>query len=155
MPAPDRTATLSMATPGGLARACHGVDARVRTRLGWGERMADEDLIRVLAAWALVHELADEGWKAAVGRGLAADEAGPGADRDIVDSIAALVFRRKEAMKAELAEGGTAPESREGSPMPELGELRFEVSEMRGRLEAIETALDALVRRLPGADAER
>jgi hypothetical protein len=117
--------------------------------------MADEDLIRALAAWALVHELADEGWKAAVGRGLAADEAGPSADRDIVDSIAALVFRRKETMKAELADGGVGPESGTGSSVPELAELRFEVSEMRGRLEAIETALDALVHRLPGTGAEK
>jgi hypothetical protein len=120
------------------------------------------DLRSVLAAWALVHELADEGWKAAVARGEAGprDAPGSGATPDaeggtpgavaggtaaFVDAVAAQVHREKEALKARLAgtdasgpPGGTA----DGDAALEA--LRFEVAEVRTRLESIEATLDAL-----------
>ena len=119
--------------------------------------MADIDLIRVLASWALVHEMADEGWKAAVERGADPTLAGSDEPGDVVDGISALVAREKERIKAELsseARSGTpdlrVPTAAEG---PEgLAELRFEVGEVRGRLESLQASLDALVARLDARD---
>jgi hypothetical protein len=109
--------------------------------------MADTDVVRVLAAWALVHEMADEGWKAAVDRGTGATgEDGPG---EMVDGISALIYREKERLKGRLSGMTAVPEPGAGEAEdPRSEELRFELSEMRGRLEAIESALDAIVRRL-------
>ena len=69
--------------------------------------MADnEDFMRFLASWALVHETADEGWKAAVARGAAQEpgdmDSGPEA---FVDGLSAIIAERKERLKAELAAG--------------------------------------------------
>jgi hypothetical protein len=61
------------------------------------------DFVRLLAAWALVHESADEGWKAAVRRARtkaqprASSSEGPAA---FVDGLAALVAEEKERLKA-------------------------------------------------------
>ena len=119
--------------------------------------MADIDLIRLLASWALVHEMADEGWKAAVERGADPTLAGSDEPGDVVDGISALVAREKERIKGELSAtvrsgtpdlaGPVAAEAPEA-----LAELRFEVGEMRGRLESIQTSLDALVARLDARD---
>ncbi len=118
--------------------------------------MADQDVVRVLAAWALVHEMADEGWKAAVGRGMGgAPEEGAGAG-DVVDGVSALIFREKERLKAELAGTTELAEAAATAGDAEvLSEVRFELGEMRGRLEAIETALDALVLRLDSGGSSR
>ena len=108
-----------------------------------------DTFLRFLAAWALVHETADEGWKAAVARGA---RAGPGAMEGgpdaFVNGLSALVAEEKERMKAQLAagaSGGVAADT--GSGAEPLAELRFEVAEIRARLESIETALDTLLRR--------
>jgi hypothetical protein len=109
--------------------------------------MADnDDFVRFLANWALVHETADEGWKAAVVRGEAQE---PG-DMDsgseaFVDGLSALIAERKEQVKAELAAGaeGGGPET---APVGErLDELRFEVAELRGRFESLQATLDAIL----------
>jgi hypothetical protein len=101
--------------------------------------------MRFLAAWALVHETADEGWKAAVERGREAGvegmQGGPGA---FVDGLSAMVAEEKERLKARLAEGPQAAEAADKGEDAE--KLRFELAEIRGRLEAIETSLDALRR---------
>ena len=70
--------------------------------------MNNDDFMRFLASWALVHETADEGWKAAVVRGegqeTGAMEQGPEA---FVDGLSAAIAERKEQLKAELAAGAT------------------------------------------------
>ena len=103
-----------------------------------------EDFLRLLAMWALVHELADDAWKAAVSRGLEADDA-EGAT-DPLDSLAALVAREKDRLRDAL-ESGDLSEAVSGDTTS-LEELRFEVGEVRGRLEVIETQLDAIARHL-------
>ena len=110
-----------------------------------------DTFLRFLAAWALVHETADEGWKAAVGRGAAdgpgATEGGPDA---FVNSLSALVAEEKDRLKAQLAAmaaGGADGAIEAGSGAEALAELRFEVAEIRARLESIEVALDTLLRR--------
>lgn len=114
------------------------------------------DFMRLLAAWALAHETADEGWKAAVERGQAAGPDGMSGGTDaFVDGLSAMVAAEKERLKVGLASGGAAAATTGEDRSPQLDELRFEVGEVRSRLEAIETALDAIVRRLDAAGAGR
>lgn len=111
--------------------------------------MADTDsFMRFLASWALVHETADEGWKAAVERGAAqargAMSEGPDA---FVDGLSAMISEEKERLKASLASGDVEPPGSMAGVSTHLDELRFEVSELRGRIETLQAMLDALVRR--------
>jgi len=109
--------------------------------------MAD-DVMRLLALWMLTHEAADEEMKAAIRRGQAGGAegmtAGPAA---FVDGLSALVEEEKERLKRELAERAagraTPPED-----TATLGDMRFEIAEVRARLEAIEARLDVLTRML-------
>ncbi len=71
--------------------------------------MAETDsFMRFLAAWALVHETADEGWKAAVDRGAeqAQGQMSQGPDA-FVDGLSAMIAEEKERLKAALIEGGS------------------------------------------------
>ena len=112
--------------------------------------MNNDDFIRFMAAWALVHESADEGWKAAVVRGAEGEpgEMGQGPEA-FVDGLSAMIAERKERLKAELAAGAAAVGSEAGSGdvAENLDELRFEVGELRGRLESLQSSLDALLAR--------
>ena len=106
------------------------------------------DFVRILAAWALVHESADEGWKAAVSRGekLAPGELdqGPAA---FVDGLAALVAEEKERLKRELAEGTAASSGKPAALAEKLDAIAFELAELRGRLESLQASVDALAAR--------
>jgi len=105
------------------------------------------DFVRILAAWALVHESADEGWKAAIARGRKLAPGEPDQDpAAFVDGLAALVAEEKEKLKATLA--GDEPLS---TPPADLGAalegLRFELAELRGRIESLQTSVDAIAAR--------
>jgi hypothetical protein len=108
--------------------------------------VAEDQFMRFLAAWALVHETADEGWKAAVGRGAdqetGAMEAGPEA---FVDGLSAMVAEEKERLKAALAAGEVETPGSKADLESKLDDLLFEVSELRGRLESMQTTLDAVL----------
>jgi predicted aminopeptidase len=64
-----------------------------------------------------------------------------------VDGLSALVAEEKERLKAELAAGPAGSHGAQGDVATHLDELRFEVAELRGRLESMQTSLDALLRR--------
>lgn len=104
-----------------------------------------DDFMRFLASWALVHETADEGWKAAVARGSGGApgdmDAGPEA---FVDGLSAMIAEEKERLKAELAAGKVEAPGNRGDVLAKLDDLSFEVSELRGRLESMQASLDAL-----------
>jgi hypothetical protein len=104
----------------------------------------NEEFMRFMAAWALVHETADEGWKAAVERGSAQAtgemESGPEA---FVDGLSAMIAEEKERLKAELASGQVAAPGDEAGLKQVLEELRFEIAELRGRMESMQASLDA------------
>lgn len=109
-----------------------------------------DDVMRFFAAWMLTHEVADEGLKAAVVRG---DSGGPegmsGGPDAFVDGLAAMVAEEKERLKQALearARGEEAPVERHSDPA--LDEVRFEVAELRGRLDNIESLLETLVRKI-------
>jgi len=108
----------------------------------------NDDFMRFMASWALVHETADEGWKAAVTRGGAQEtgemDAGPEA---FVDGLSAMIAERKEQLKAELAAGGGEPVGSRADVSQHLDGLAFEVAELRGRLESMQSSLDALLAR--------
>ena len=114
--------------------------------------MADnDDFMRFLASWALVHETADEGWKAAVARGITQQpgDMDSGADA-FVDGLSAVIAERKEQIKTELAAGAGGADADRASTGERLDELRFEVAELRGRFESMQATLDAILERLPG-----
>ncbi len=110
------------------------------------------DLLKVLAAWAMVHEAADVAWKGAVARG-ATTAPGEGGTDGFVDALAALVDAEKDRLVAAL-EAGAAPEPAAAEPTGELRgtleALRFEVAEVRGRLESLQASVDALLARGEG-----
>jgi len=109
-----------------------------------------DDVMRFFAAWMLTHETADEGLKAAVERG---DSGGPegmsGGPDAFVDGLAAMVAEEKDKLKAELEARarGEVPASDERSD-PALEEIRFEVGEIRGRIDNLEAMLDTILRKL-------
>lgn len=119
------------------------VSPKATTEVG---HVAEDQFMRFLAAWALVHETADEGWKAAVARG--ADQqpgemnAGPEA---FVDGLSAMVAEEKERLKASLAAGEVEAPGSRADLASKLDDLLFEVSELRGRLESMQTTLDAVL----------
>jgi hypothetical protein len=120
----------------------------VSARLEEGADVNNDDFMRFMAAWSLVHETADEGWKAAVARGEAGEpgEMGQGPEA-FVDGLSAMIAERKEQMKAELAAGGEESGGSKADVSEHLDELSFEVSELRGRLESMQASLDALLSR--------
>lgn len=112
----------------------------------------NDQFMRFLAAWALMHETADEGWKAAVERGASADaEAMASGPEAFVDGLSAMIAEEKERLKVELASGATAPAGSQAEVIGHLEELRFEVAELRGRLESLTASLDAISGNNPDA----
>jgi hypothetical protein len=107
------------------------------------------DFVRLLAAWALVHETADEGWKAAVGRGrdLVPGDLDRGAGA-FADGLAALVAEEKDRLKAALS-GQELPVGAQGPAdlATRLDGLSFEIAELRGRIESLQASIDALASR--------
>lgn len=135
-----------------------------------------DDAVRLFALWMLAHEAADEEMKAAILRGQAAGSgsadsgvagsggagsrgAGSGVAGSrsagsggmaggpdaFVDGLAALVAEEKDRLKREISTRapGAATPSATGAT---LDDVRFEIAEVRGRLDAIEARLDALMR---------
>lgn len=109
-----------------------------------------DDVMRFFAAWMLTHETADEGLKAAILRGETGGPEGMSGGPDaFVDGLAAMVAEEKERLKRDLearARGDVAQAERPADPA--LDELRFEVAEMRGRLDNIEALLETALRKL-------
>jgi hypothetical protein len=115
--------------------------------------MNNDDFMRFLASWALVHETADEGWKAAVvrGEGQETGEMANGPEA-FVDGLSAAIAERKEQLKVELASGASEPAGARADVGGHLDDLRFEVAELRGRLESMQASLDALLAHTNSAD---
>ena len=110
--------------------------------------MDDDDFMRFLAAWALVHETADEGWKAAVARGSSYEPGAMGSGPEaFVDGLAAAIAERKGQLKSDLARGEAEPGRGRSEVSGHLDDLRFEVAELRGRLESMQASLDTLLAR--------
>jgi len=112
--------------------------------------LTNTDVMKFLAVWEMVHETADEGLKAAIARGNDTTRGEMAADKSaFVDGLAAMVDAKKELIKAELIAGTDESLSAAEGPAAEaIAELRFEVAELRGRLESMGAALDAITAKL-------
>ena len=109
-----------------------------------------DDVMRFFATWLFTHEAADEEMKAAIRRGMAEGPEGMSGGPDaFVDGLAAMVEEEKEKLKRDLearARGEEVAPSQQSDPV--LDEVRFEVAELRGRLDNIEALLEAMLRKL-------
>lgn len=109
--------------------------------------MAGIDPMRLFAMWMFAHEEADEIMKASVarGEGISAEGMSGGADA-FTDGFMAMVSEEKERLKADMLSGdpGSAP----GPEAEAMQELRFEVAELRGRLDQMQTTLDVIASRV-------
>ncbi|MDR1412484.1 MAG: hypothetical protein LBJ07_00965 [Actinomycetes bacterium] len=112
--------------------------------------LTNTDVMKFLTAWELLHETADEGLKAAIARGEQTTQGQMASDRGaFVDGLAAMIDAKKEVLKDELTNGTDASLTEEDSPaIQAVTELRFEVAELRGRLESMGAALDAIAAKL-------
>ncbi len=121
-----------------------------------------KDFVRFLAAWALLHESADEAWRAAVARGRRAvdgvaahvDAAAPVDAGAFSDALAALVDDETSRLRGRLAEGPREEVDAPTDVGPALAALRFEVAELRGRMESLQASVDAVAARLTARDGE-
>lgn len=109
-----------------------------------------DDVMRFFATWLFTHEAADEEMKAAIRRGMSAGPEGMAGGPDaFVDGLAAMVEEEKEKLKADLAARARGEEVAIEQPSdPALEEVRFEVAELRGRLDNIESLLETMLRKL-------
>lgn len=111
--------------------------------------LANDDFMKFLAAWQLVHEAADEGLKAAIERGENQQtgelSTGPGA---FVDGLSALVCERKDQLKAELSGESSGQGTSNVAPTQAIEALTFEVSTLRAELESMRSTLDALATKI-------
>jgi hypothetical protein len=110
------------------------------------------DPLRFLALWALLHDTADDAWTQAVARGrdVASSGRSPGPDA-WTDALAAIVDEEKERLSRELLEGDRPESAADLTALQEtLERLTFEVSELRGRMESLQTSVDALLERSDG-----
>ena len=108
--------------------------------------MDTQQFMRFMAAWALVHETADEGWKSAVerGRAQAEGEMAGGGPEAFVDGLSAMIAEETERLKAQIAAGGVEGGATKAEVAGRLDELAFEVGELRGRIETLQASIDAL-----------
>jgi len=106
--------------------------------------------MKFLAVWEMVHEMADEGMKASIERGKTTEKgemaSDPGA---FVDGLAAIIDEKKDKIKLELIEGNDAELDKEDTATARaVDEVRFEVAELRGKLESMNATLDAIQAKL-------
>lgn len=117
--------------------------------------MATDDVMRFFALWMLTHETADEGLKAAVARGEGGGPAGmEGGPDAFVDGLAAMVATEKEKLKAELTAGAVERPGADEHKIA-LEELRFEMAEMRGRMDALTGTLETVLAKFDAATSAK
>ena len=109
-----------------------------------------DDVMRFFATWLFTHEAADEEMKAAIRRGMSTGPEGMAGGPDaFVDGLAAMVEEEKEKLKRDLEARARGEEVAIEKPSdPALDEVRFEVAELRGRLDNIESLLETMLRKI-------
>ncbi len=105
--------------------------------------MAEFDPMKFFALWMFTHEQADDLMVQSVARGRAGDVEGMSGGPDaFTDGFMAMVAEEKARLRARLASGEAEPSVTAGDER--LDEIGFEVSELRGRLDQMQTSLDAI-----------
>jgi hypothetical protein len=114
--------------------------------------MADFDPMKFFALWMFTHEQADDLMVQAIERGKAvAGEGMSGGPDAFTDGFMAMVAEEKARLKEQLASGVMVDAA--GPDDARLDEIRFEVAELRGRLDQMQATLDSIAAHL-GANGE-
>jgi hypothetical protein len=105
--------------------------------------VADFDPMKFFALWMFTHEQADDLMMESVERGKAAAAGGMSGGPDaFTDGFMSMVAEEKARLKEQLASGALEPSA--GAGDERLDDVRFEVAELRGRLDAMQVTLDAI-----------
>jgi hypothetical protein len=106
--------------------------------------MADFDPMKFFALWMFTHDQADDLMVQSVERGKAvAGEGMSGGPDAFTDGFMAMVAEEKARLKEQIASGGA--DSAADDPMKErFDEVRFEVAELRGRMDQMQRTLDVI-----------
>jgi len=109
--------------------------------------MADFDPMKFFALWMFTHEQADDLMVQSVERGKAvAGEGMSGGPDAFTDGFMAMVSEEKARLKEQIASGHAGEIADQGDER--LDEVKFEVAELRGRLDQMQTTLDAIAAHL-------
>ena len=109
--------------------------------------MADLDPMKFFALWMFTHEQADDLMVRSVERGKAvAGEGMSGGADAFSDGFMAMVSEEKARLKEQIASGHAGEIADQGDEG--LDEVKFEVAELRGRLDQMQTTLDAIAAHL-------
>jgi hypothetical protein len=105
--------------------------------------MAEFDPMKFFALWMFTHDQADDLMVQSIERGRRADVEGMSGGPDaFTDGFMAMVAEEKARLKAQIAGGEVEPTV--SASDERLDELGFEVGELRGRLDQMQTTLDAI-----------
>ena len=114
--------------------------------------MADFDPMKFFALWMFTHDQADDLMVQSVARGKAvAGEGMSGGPDAFTDGFMAMVAEEKARLKEQIASGHADDVADPGDE--KLEEVRFEVAELRGRLDQMQTTLDAIAAHLTAKGA--
>jgi hypothetical protein len=106
--------------------------------------MAGIDPMELFALWMFTHDQADDLMTQSVARGSAVSGEGMSGGPDaFTDGFMAMVAAEKERLKERLASGGTDVGASDASD-ERFAEIKFEVAELRGRLDQMQRTLDAI-----------
>jgi len=109
--------------------------------------MAAIDPMEFFALWMFTHDQADDLMVQSVARGSAVSGEGMSGGPDaFTDGFMAMVAEEKARLKEHIAFGNAEEIAGEGDGR--LDELKFEVGELRGRLDQMQTTLDAIAAHL-------
>ncbi len=105
--------------------------------------MADFDPMKFFALWMFTHDQADDLMAQSVARGRAvAGEGMSGGPDAFTDGFMAMVAEEKARLKEQIASGTAGQTS--GPQDERLDEIRFEVAELRGRMDQMQATLDGI-----------
>jgi len=114
--------------------------------------MADFDPMKFFALWMFTHDQADDLMVQSVERGKAvAGEGMSGGPDAFTDGFMAMVAEEKARLKDQIASGHADDVADPGDE--KLEEVRFEVAELRGRLDQMQTTLDVIAAHLTAKGA--
>ena len=115
--------------------------------------MADIDPMQLFALWMFTHDQADDLMVQSVARGSAGSGEGMAGGPDaFTDGFMAMVAAEKERLKQRLA-GGAADAAAPDAMEDRFAEVRFEMGELRGRMDQMQRTLDAIAAHLDAKGA--
>jgi phage shock protein A len=109
--------------------------------------MSDFDPMKLFALWMFTHDQADDLMVQAIERGRGVNSGGMSGGADsFTDGFMAMVAEEKARLKEQIASGTI--EQAASAADERLDEVRFEVAELRGRMDQMQATLDAIAARL-------